>query len=398
MHQRNKKLTKYLAQIDNKYTWIIPFLVGTLACCTLVYAVWCGLGLTYDSHNYLSAARAIAEGRPMETQLGAKYVAQPPLFPAILSLWNGNLSFSKVFNIVCYAVTLILIWKLIDIVLCSFSYKVLACFYIFLSTPLLLVHSFLWSEPFFLVLIQLIIVTLYFHGETKSVYLFYALILLSLLLCAQRNAGVFIVSSIFLTFFLEESSFVNRIKIGIAFLTSSSGFFLWNLYGFSREGGGFLDAGYLQNVGGNILEYSSAIGVWFVPGTSSHYVVVAAGILSLWFVISIFFSSEPISPRLTFLRQLSTIPVVYVLGFVILGKPVASDAERFLAGIFPVYSVVVFQAIERMQIKGKKWLILPVAIILLYGLLRTGNNAKRWNESNCENPISLSGNNFCMVP
>lgn len=397
MHQRNKKLTKYLDQIDNKYTWIIPFLVGILACCTLVYAVWCGLGLTYDSHNYLSAARAIGEGRPMETQLGAKYVAQPPLFPAILSLWNGNLFFSKVFNIACYAVTLILTWKLIDVALDSIGYKVLACFYIFLSTPLLLVHSFLWSEPLFLLLIQLTIVTLYFYRQTKRRSFFYALIGLSLLLCAQRNAGIFIVSGIFLGLFLEENSFVDRIKVVGALLISLVGFFIWNIYGFIREGGDFLAAGYFQNIPGNILEYSRAVGVWFLPGTLSQYVLVVPGLFGLLFVISIFFSSEPISPRLTFLRQLSTIPFVYVLGFVILGKPVASDVERFLAGIFPVYSVVVFQAVERMQIKRKKWLILPVAIILLYGLLRTGNNAKRWNESNCENPISPSGNNFCMV-
>jgi hypothetical protein len=398
MHQRNKKLTKYLDQIDNKYTWIIPSLVGALGVCTLIYAVWCGLGLTYDSYNYLSATRAIAEGRPMETQLGAKYVAQPPLFPAILSLWNGNLFFSKVFSIACYAVTLILSWKLIDIVLDSFSYKVVAYFYIFLSTPLLLVHSFLWSEPFFLLLIQLVIITLYFYRQTKKRSLFYGLIALSLLLCAQRNAGIFIVSGIFIGLFLEASFFQNRIKIVGAFLISSVGFFFWNLYGFSREGRGFLDAGYFQNVGGNILEYSRAIGVWFLPGSLNHYVLVAAGLFSLSFIIIIFFSGNYPSPSQFFLRVLITILVVYLAGFVVLGKPVASDVERFLAGIFPVYSVVMFKGIERIQIKGKKWLILPVAVILLYGVLRTGNNAKRWNQSHCENAISLLGNNFCMVP
>jgi len=371
---------------------MLPLLPGLASIAVLIYSVWCGLGLTFDSYNYLSAARAIAEGRPMVTQLGVKYVAQPPLFPAVLSLWNGNLLATKVFNIILLAGTLCLIWKLIHFGLHGIGYKIFACFSVFLSTPLILVHSFLWSEALFLFLIQFAVVTLYFFYQTKRRRLLFVLVVLSLLLCAQRNAGIFIVSGIFLGLFLNGSSVKERIVLVGALLISVTGFFFWNLRGYLTEGGDFLDGGYLQDFGGNFLRYSSAIGVWFLPPTVNSFFLIFAGFFSLLVVISLLFRFTPATDNGLLFKHLAIIIVVYLIGFIILGRPVESDIERFLSGIFPIYLVVVVRGIERIQIRGKKWIILPLSAMLLYGLVRAGNNANRWHESRCKTTVSLFAN------
>jgi hypothetical protein len=77
-------LIKNLFQNKKSLSWAAAFLV-ILSVGSLVYSAKCGLGITYDSQNYLAAAESMAKSGTLETQFGEPYMAQPPfLFSAPL--------------------------------------------------------------------------------------------------------------------------------------------------------------------------------------------------------------------------------------------------------------------------------------------------------------------------
>jgi len=86
---------------------IIAFSVGLS-----IYSSWCGLGLTYDSFDYLAASESFKENLKLTNRNGSPYIFHAPLFPVLLSFFGEYPNnFFSIFNTAICIVTLLQLFK-----------------------------------------------------------------------------------------------------------------------------------------------------------------------------------------------------------------------------------------------------------------------------------------------
>ena len=141
---------KNILLLDRKYIfnslWIAILLCGVLLA---GYSCQCGLGVTFDSKAYIQIADDFINNGFLDGFNSYYLTAKPPLFPFVLMLFRW-LDY-KILYIVLYILILIASYKLITRIIQSGSLRLIAWVLISVSTPLLLIHNYLWSEPLFIV-------------------------------------------------------------------------------------------------------------------------------------------------------------------------------------------------------------------------------------------------------
>lgn len=182
-----------------------------------------GLALSPDSVDYLAAARSFGLGRGFIGFTGDQMTSWPPLFPAILALFQQMgfpaIGAARVFNALLWGGTTLLAALWIASVTRSTVLAVLAALWIALSPMLLYYASMLWSEPLF---VALVVAALYALTRCLAVPSWTNVILAAVLAGAatqQRYAGgiAVIVGAIGLMFLRRDVGFLRRIPAAFVY-------------------------------------------------------------------------------------------------------------------------------------------------------------------------------------
>lgn len=348
------------------------------------YVTQCGLLLTHDSREYLSAAKSFAENGTLTGSDGAPYVFWPPLFPVFLSLFAHPEAVMVWINLVLSGVVGILVARLASQHLSDLRLRTGYLIAWMLGVHQLLISVFLWSELVFLVLLlcfaeQVIRAA---HSPRALALAF----LLGFLLCLQRNAGLFIVPAAALWLTFNEGNKLRSIGRATVVFLSTAGGIWWNvanMYGSVRTRVSDLD--YFSAVLDNVLVVTDGIAQSILPFTIFSIpialVVFMSPIVLIW----------PTRRLSDHFLLMALICCFYLAGMSVLFQLDPGDADRYSAVILPFLLLMVFRSVENIYRKPVKMIrtILFAGMIcwLAYPLLRTAKNALQWHEVSCNESV-----------
>lgn len=215
----------------------------------------------------------------------------------------------------------------------------------------------------------------------------YIAIAVGVLMCLQRNAGVFIALGASLWLYIQNKNIKNNsIKPLAFFLFVVSGSFIWNFYvwvllphdhfNFSEK--------FFQYAIYNLSSMFSALVNTFVPIRHFSIPIVISALtffvysmrkqihknhaFQLIFILSV-----------TYLIVLSLVLTVNIAGF----RVDFGEGDRFISVIIPFLSIMIFKPLElfihqKSTLTTKAFIIL-IIIWLAYPVTRTIKNAKQWH-------------------
>ncbi|MFN6945348.1 MAG: hypothetical protein ACK4ND_10395 [Cytophagaceae bacterium] len=202
---------------------------------TLVY--WAavrtyGMGITFDSVQYLYAAQNLPE--KLIKADGTPFVEWPPLYPIFLYLGTlvniDVLTWTTYFHFVLFltngTLAAFLLHKLaINRLLFGIALALIA-----FSVPILLVHIFVWSEPLFITFLLLTIIFLDKYLREAKIHHLLSLIILAILLILQRKSGIMFVPGIALILLLNTKATVSLRWFSsiVVFLAGLSTYLIWS--------------------------------------------------------------------------------------------------------------------------------------------------------------------------
>lgn len=377
---------------------LIALLILFLAVVLYTYANYCGLGLTYDSKDYLYAAETFAKNLELRNADNGLYVERSPIFPVFLSFLGQNRLFLSLY--VNGLFLFFSLWLLYQV--SSKLFQSNSILYLFLlsqsfSIAHLLTHSFLWSEPLFLILLTLSLIYLYQYFENyNSKYLVY-MFFLSFVFALERNTGIFFIAGMALSIFLLSSKKVFLHHSIVYFILSSSGWIIWTVRSILTKGSDFHPAkeAMFQNFFINIYHYSNVLSAWLLPLSLPYIFRLIILILLITFSAYFFWenSKKIQKSQLLFIKSLVVIYGVYTLALLSLENVGYHESERYFAIVYPAFFILIFIALEILYLKirtksYKKILILIMTLWLVYPLWRTGKNVKFWHDHRCQNKKS----------
>jgi hypothetical protein len=165
-----------------------------------------GAGLSPDAVTYISVARELTAFNGFITSDSNYLVEHPPLYPLLLAAFS-MISFTDPLDIanILNAVLFSLIIYFSGILFRDFLVEknqiliaLLATTFVLVSSPLIQVSSFAWSEPLFIVLVILTFIKLRTFpesGSTKSLLLVAIIVSLA---CLSRYIGITLIPAVIL--------------------------------------------------------------------------------------------------------------------------------------------------------------------------------------------------------
>ena len=209
--------------LEKKYWFIwILLMVGLQQ-----YATFYAPGITNDSEQYLIAAHSFSEKGIFLAKDGNYYGAHTPLYPMMLSIGIDHvLKWARMLNMVSLVAALWLMFLLGEKLIHHSVSRWLYQGSLALGTPILLVGNFVWSEPLFLLFLSVIWYLLYSYYQRSSNHYLVWLILVTNLLCLQRNAGIFFFFVVMVVLFLRQQKW-HALLYGAL---GAMGFIGWNIY------------------------------------------------------------------------------------------------------------------------------------------------------------------------
>jgi hypothetical protein len=370
------------------------------------YAVFYGVGLTNDSRNYLFAAQTFKEQGELLMLGNRPFTEWVPLFPVVLSLFSKSaLVLSSYIQPLIFGLTLWIWTKIISKLITNKTLQVICLTSIAFATPLILIHSFLWSEGLFLLLLSLQILVLYQYLKIQKISILVWLIIIGFFYCLQRNTGVFFTLGIALVILLFSKRKISvSICLSIVYgLISSLGFLAWNVRSYfvaqeNFESGGNL---FIRGFWENALLYFETLTTWFLPSQIPFWLRFV--ILLLTFFVLILKlndrrdTTHPIANMKTmnfsikeyYFLSILLISGIYLMIMLLLRPSMVVDSERFLALIYPCVFVLLFSLIDflfqRNKQNGfKKIVVVCLIIWLIYPFSRSLKNTHNWHTKQVE--------------
>lgn len=340
----------------------------------------CGLLLTHDSREYLSAASSFANEGVLLGSDGSPYVFWPPLLPIILSFFSEPQSAMVWIHLGLSALVGVLIARLASQHLSDFRFKVGFVTVWMLGVHQLLISVFLWSELLFVVVL-LSFVEQVIRSDKSNIATLLSFAL-GTLLCLQRNAGLFIVPAAALWIIIKGNFSLKAFaQASIVFLSTIGG--LWwnasNMYG--TVPGAVSNLEYFSALGHNTTVVTDGISAAIVPLTILSIPIAIAIVCSPVVLIL----SAQWRPNNYVLMAL--ICCFYLVGMAILFRLDHGDADRYAAVILPFFLLACFKVVENFHQKANnavRMIILAGMICwIIYPLLRTAKNAIQWREVSC---------------
>ncbi len=136
-----------------KYFEYSIWIVVALSTGLIIYSTWCGIGITYDSIDYLAAASSFQKDSILCNHNGSPYFFHAPLFPVLLSILGENpLVKIKVINLLLFFIMLLTIQQIIHQYFTHRWLNVMCLFAIGFGVGQQMIYNFIWTEPSFLFL------------------------------------------------------------------------------------------------------------------------------------------------------------------------------------------------------------------------------------------------------
>jgi hypothetical protein len=351
-----------------------------------------GIGVTFDSINYLSAGLTATEG--MKKADGSIFYEWPPLYPWILSISKllsvNIIKFATVFNFVTYSTNILLTYSIIKQNVRDKILQYLALFILLFSIPLLQVHILIWSEPFFILLVLFNLLILKKYVEQKKLSFLILLSVVSLLLQLQRKAGVyFMMSNVLLIIYYNRKKFVlhTLFYFSVSVFTTAS----WFISRHQVSGIYFGSSKFAPSELGTLIQqFLNTFTTYFfpLPIPLSIRVFILLTILAALFLyflknkINFFFLVK--QNQILFLSGAFTFIYYSTLILSLLYFHLSEDIDdRILSPAFLPFIIFLFLFLDQLQINftktAKSILNYCIVLWLVYGIGRTYHNLKRWN-------------------
>jgi len=312
------RIQQYKPRLD---FWILLFVLSMVgAACIWIATRW-GSALNDDSFAYIKPARDILAGQGLNLN---------PLFPPLLTIALTILGFSgvdpwlviRILNAVLFGATIFISGYFLKEVSGSAKFGVIAALLILTSETLIETYSWAMSEPLYMALCCLAMLTLYCYFKDNKNDLLWVTAVLAGLATVTRYAGFSLIGAILITLFLDKnSSKLKNILIfaGISFIPVG----IYVLYNLVRSGQVFGSRNYswqfpessrLVHALGNVL-------TWFIPGriVNGHELWIAVGILLLALLILIVGFAFYRKKLYALVSEVGRSPVLsLLLGFIVL--------------------------------------------------------------------------------
>ncbi|MCS6822020.1 MAG: hypothetical protein NZ551_09130 [Microscillaceae bacterium] len=353
------------------------FLLVVLLCIIALhrYSQTCGIGLTYDSLNYLHASQTWLTKERLLNQDGTLFLQQPPLFPIILSFFSPYQQvISSWANTFCLVITVFFWFWIGKSYIYDIKWLSLYLWLLVWATPLFLVHQFLWSEPIYLFISSLAFVALYQYEQKRTLIWLFCIIFCLLLLPLQRIVGIALSVAVLIVIGLDKR---NSISIKIALLVISIlpiGTWLSVVYAYRTPQEFVATYGMQTNFGEGIIVYANSLSLWFLP----NFLPTWLRMCSL-FLFFLFWFHLP-------QNRFSYMVLIYFLAYTVIlliKKSDFWDTERFVALLYPCFLWLTFTGIANLK-KQCLWLFAVACLLCVYPTLRCAKNILFWKEAQCK--------------
>lgn len=369
--------------MSNRPTQVIFVLIVFASLAIQFYGHACGLLLTPDSYQYLSAAQSFKTSFQFLSPDGSYYTYWPPLYPILLSIFDSPELVVPWIYAGCTCVIAVLIWVITSKLLKHNFSKIFVLADTILSVQYIMITIFLWSETLFL---TLIIVGIYCTLKSKkSTSWFVVLLVTGFLMCLQRNAGVFIVAGISVWMLCDtERVFKQRLVRSIVLVgLSISGLCAWNIYLSNFTDSGFVV--YKHEFFIHALANFSTISLTLVKIFAPFPIIITTGmgviIVGVLVFVTIRLRNQP------GIHLIHVIVLMYWLGLICMFWLDTHDMDRFLSVILPFIFIILAYWIELLSksftLPQKRILVFVLMLWMIYPALRTLINVRQWHHSTC---------------
>jgi hypothetical protein len=370
--------------LSKRLTRLLFIFILALSIALQGYGHACGLILTSDSYQYLSAALSFKASGNFLSPDGSYYTYWPPLFPVILSFFDNPEHALIWIHVLARIFIGLFIYFLANKFLEKNIIKIFFLVVSLCSVQMMMISVFLWSELIFLLLL-LLAVYCALRMKESSIY-FLGLLLFSFLLCLQRNAGAFIIPAVSLWIFLDSDlTWKERItKSAILMMSGLAGLFLWNIYisFFIPSNFYFYKHNFFMDSVLNFSTLSTPLIRLFVPG--AEILATFFGVI-LFLVVVVYVVKADHSNR--HLQLLGLLILFYWIGLMVMVKLDGYETDRYLSVVIPFVYVMSFCAVERgFKNVNSRWQWLAVILLCLwtiYPVVRSVKNVLAWNERSC---------------
>jgi hypothetical protein len=369
--------------LEKNEKWIYLLLFG-LSTMMAGYAHADGLLLTHDSVQYLSAASSFRHGLGFMGPDGTRYAYWPPLFPMLLSLFASPLVLLPILNVFLSALLLGTLYLLSQELQTSASGRIVSLSFLFLGVHFILLSVFVWSELIFLVLfcLQVYLLLVRVRSTKANNAMLNAMILaLGVLLCLQRNAGLFLMVGIAgWLFFLEPKKplVVRLFTAGIFIAITTSGLWAWNIYNTWQPDSSFRF--YAHDYGHYIFHNFSilinSLTRAFLPSPNIFVSYLCVGLI----IAGLFKWRQWLSSSALLLLW---IIAAYLVGMSLLFELDEHDGDRYVSIVLPFLVLILCRFLEPffMRYARTNWIaVLVVCAGFIYPVARSVKNASLWHK------------------
>ena len=356
------------------------------------YANVNGLGLTHDSIQYLKKSIVFADTDSLEEIGFTSIFPFQSLEIVLLSIFGDH-----VLIVMKYLHAFLLggtIFIHLTIGLKMFSTTEMRIIYAFIltfGTPLLMVHSFLWTEPLFIFLLSVQWYLLWYFFQYKNLKTLIGILLISVLYCWQRKAGMLFSLGLVLALTTHFSSSKKQIIIVFTSLLLS----IFALYGAFGTGNLIGEQPVASSIPLNLKNYFGALSGWIFPLPLNYWLRVGLLMIIIMYVGYSLWNNIPKIPesQRAYIRSILIIILTYFIIRHFYYRPHSDEADRFLAPVYPgVFFLIIF-VIEQITLKTGRHIHKVVFTVILtvwlaYPVVRTFKNVELWH-NRTKNPLLL---------
>lgn len=229
----------------NQYFYYILLILAIIGVLLLRYITPFGLGLVNDSVGYIAGARNLIAGHGYSRVTGngsfVPITNYPPMFSLLMAAVGITgleiVRAARLVVLLCFAVNIIMCGELSRRLTASNAFGILGAVLFLISEPFLQIHAYALSEPLYLSLSMLTLLSLQKYATIKQTpgshlaYLFLALSgVLACLSFLTRYPGVALYITALLVVFLFNQSWRKRSLDSLIFFTASlPGVIIWSL-------------------------------------------------------------------------------------------------------------------------------------------------------------------------
>ncbi|MCJ7692900.1 MAG: phospholipid carrier-dependent glycosyltransferase [Sedimentisphaerales bacterium] len=191
--------------------------------CTLKSTSLLGPGMSPDAVCYVAAAESLLQGNGYLDFDRDPYTHWPPLFPTLMAALGlvgiEPLQAARFVNGAAFALIVLIAGLLFKKRINSRLLVVIGSAVVMLSTILLKISVYAWSEPVFLVFTILFVLTLSRFLENEKIKWLILAAICSALACLQRYIGVTVIATggVLIFFFMTQTKWLKRIKYCIIY-------------------------------------------------------------------------------------------------------------------------------------------------------------------------------------